>query len=163
MIEDDMEPEGPLEELHPTEGNTYFDVQLAICKETHLEEDSEENLIRRLIKFFEYNRTIQPGKEYFCPRKDIDLSEEGVELLETQLIIYGYDFMKLKQVKKNFDTTEAVRINPSNFKLIYPDRGSAWQALVKNAREPATLYGKRESEDSPPPSGTHLPTQAGLT
>ena len=30
MIEDDIEPEGPLEELQPAEGNTYFDIQLAI-------------------------------------------------------------------------------------------------------------------------------------
>ena len=66
--------------------------------------------------------------------------------------------MKLKEVKKSFDTAQAIRINPSNFKLIYPDRGSAWQAFVNNVREPAALYGKRESEDSPPPSGTPLPT-----
>jgi len=65
--------------------------------------------------------------------------------------------VKLKDVKRSFETKEAVRINPSNFKLIYPDRGSAWQAFVKNAKEPTALYGKRESEESPAPSGKCFP------
>ena len=44
--------------------------------------------------------------------------------------------MKLKDVKKDYETKEAVRINPSNFKLIYPDRGTAWKALCKNSKMP---------------------------
>lgn len=74
-----------------------------------------------------------------------------MDLIENELVIFGYDFMKLKQVKKAFGTTGAIMINPSNFKLIFPDRGTAWKALTMNAKEPATLVNKVESEDSPFP------------
>ena len=131
----------------PTLGNTDFDVQLAICKETNFEEDPDEKIIRRLIKFFEYNRQIEPGKEYFCPRKECEVSED-IGIIDTQIIIHGLDFMKLKDVKREYGTNNTVRINPSNFKLIYPDCGTAWKALARNAREPSALVGKLESENS---------------
>ena len=54
VIDDEpMAPEDPIAlGPTPTPGNTYFDVQLAICKETNHEEDPEEKLIHRLSKFF---------------------------------------------------------------------------------------------------------------
>ena len=58
--------------------------------------------------------------------------------------------MKLKDVKKAYNTNEVVKINPSNFKLVYPDRGSAWKAVEKNIRDATTLVGKMESEDATP-------------
>ena len=137
MLEDDLNNMPPL----ATSGNTYFDIQVSICKETNFEEDAEEKLIHRLSKFFEYNRQIEPGREYFCPRKEPDVSE-NVQLVDNQIIIHGLDFMKLKDVKKAYETNDAVKINPSNFKLVYPDRGSAWKALQNNIKEPSSLVGK---------------------
>ena len=67
-----------------------------------------------------------------------------MDLIENEIVVFGYDFMKMKEVKKAYDTTDAIMINPSNFKLIFPDRGAAWKALVMNAKEPATLVGKVE-------------------
>ena len=152
MIPDD-EPmaEEELQNIPPlnTSGNTPFDVQAAICKETSFEEDAEERLILRLSKFFQYNRQIEPGREYFCPRREPDTSP-NVQLVDNQIIIHGFDFMKLKDVKKAYNTNEVVKINPSNFKLVYPDRGSAWKAVEKNIRDATTLVGKMESEDATP-------------
>ena len=60
VIDDEaMEVENPLAGLEPEAKppKTPFHVQLAINKEPNLE-DPEQNIIRRLIKFFEYNRKI---------------------------------------------------------------------------------------------------------
>jgi hypothetical protein len=44
-------------------GNTAFDVQFQLSAESLKEEpDAKSQLLRRLNKFFEYNRTIEPGK-----------------------------------------------------------------------------------------------------
>lgn len=152
VIEDnDMTVEALLSpNTHQAEGNTYFDVQLAICKEDNLEDDPNVVINRRLVKFFEYGKKIQPGTEYFCSRKEPDYSEE-VPLIENQLIIFGLDFKKLKVVKMEYETTEAVRINESNFKLIYPSYQAAWKAIQKNAKDPSSLVQKMEADDA------HLP------
>jgi hypothetical protein len=133
-----------------TNGSSYFDVQLAVEKESN--QDHDKVLIQRLIKNFFYNKKIEPGSEYFSPRRECNYGEDG-DLIDNQLIIYGCDFKKMKQVKKEFETTQAVVINPSNFKLIYQDRGSAWKALLKNAKEPSVLLSKVESEEENLPKG----------
>lgn len=151
VIDDDgMEAEEPLTgaETHKPPGKTHFDVQLAICKEDNLDEDPEAVINRRLTKFFEYGKKIEPGREYFCSRKEPNNAED-VALIENQLIIFGLDFKKLKKVKEEYQTNEAVRINPSNFKLIYPSRGAAWNALKKNIKDPSILVTKAEQEDGP--------------
>ena len=55
-----MTPEEPHHNLdeHKISPGSSFDVQYAICKETNLDEDPEEAIIRRLIKFHDYNRKI---------------------------------------------------------------------------------------------------------
>ena len=40
-------------------------------------------------------------------------------------------------------TAQSLIINPSNFKLIYSDRGTAWKAIEANAKDPTSLAGKR--------------------
>lgn len=65
--------------------------------------------------------------------------------VSNELIIYGCDFKKLKAVKREYETTQAIRINESNFKLIYPDYASAWNAINKNAKDPSSLVRKMES------------------
>lgn len=78
VIEDnDMEVEALVApDTHKPAGSTYFDVQLAICKEDNLDDDPNAVINRRLIKFFEYGKKIQPGMEYFCSRKESDSSED---------------------------------------------------------------------------------------
>ena len=104
--------------------------------------------MKRLSKFFEYNKKIEPGSEYFTSRKE---PSKQSELSDNELIIFGCDFKKLKLVKKEYMTQKAVVINPSNFKLVYPDRGTAWKAIEANAKEPNALANKRESEEDPLP------------
>lgn len=139
--------------IMPMAGNTYFDVQLALEKESN--QDDDKVLLQRLIKNFFYNKKIEPGREYFSPRRECNYGEDG-DLIDNQLIIYGCDFKKMKEVKREFETTQAVVINPSNFKLVYQDRGSAWQALLKNAKEPAALLSKVESDEVHVPKGKCL-------
>lgn len=44
-------------------GNTAFDVQFQLSAESLKDEpDAKCQLLRRLNKFFEYNKTIEPGK-----------------------------------------------------------------------------------------------------
>lgn len=85
-------------------------------------------------------------------------SSEDVELMENEIVIYGYDFMKMKEVKKVFGTTKAIKINSSHFKLIFSDKREALKALTMNAKEPATLV----SEDFLFPKCTCFVPQAGL-
>jgi len=144
--------------LQPMPGSTYFDVQLAIERESTL--DDEKVLIQRLVKNFFYNKKIEPGNEYFSPRRECSY-EEGEDLIDNQIIIHGCDFKKMKLVKKEFETNQAMVINPSNFKLIYKDKGSAWQALLKNTKEPSVLLSKAESDEDHIPKGKHIGTQDG--
>jgi hypothetical protein len=72
VIDDnDMLPESihSVRDAHKSPGKTYFDIQLAIEKEDNNYEDPEAVINRRLTKFFEYGKKIEPGREYFCPRK----------------------------------------------------------------------------------------------
>jgi hypothetical protein len=51
-------------------GNTAFDVHFQLSVESLKEEaDPKAQLINRLNKFFEYNKTIEPGK-HFVPRRE---------------------------------------------------------------------------------------------
>jgi hypothetical protein len=50
-------------------GNTAFDVHFQLSVESLKEEvDPKAQLIHRLSKFFEYNRTFEPG-QHFRPRR----------------------------------------------------------------------------------------------
>lgn len=49
-------------QAHNFAGNSSFDVQLAICKEDNLDDDPDTVINRRLAKFFEYGKKIQPGR-----------------------------------------------------------------------------------------------------
>lgn len=99
-------------------GNTAFDVQFQLSAESLREEpDAYAQLFRRMSKFFEYNRVIQPGKEHFIPRKEANYSNSTV--VPTQLILFGIDFKKYKELRNEFSTPIIEKINDSNCKLVY--------------------------------------------
>lgn len=118
-IEDDepaMDVEMPKLPL-PT-GNTAFDVQFHLSAESLREDpDAYAKLFHRISKFFEYSRVIQPGKEHFRPRKEPNYSNATV--VPAQLILFGIDFKKYKELRNEFSTPVIEKINDSNCKLVY--------------------------------------------
>lgn len=103
-------------------------------------EEKKKRLINRLQKFFLRESRINVKDGYFCKRREPAYKSykpmgKEIKLVGTEVILFGIDFAKMKDIVKAFLPEDLKTIDMSHIKLIFLNFDDAMEALRRNMRE----------------------------